>query len=515
MRPRHEWWLVGDLELRFIKAAGVFLPPVAVGLAAVAWATGDPGFLVGAAGAALTAAVAWVQVSRRISRLEPLLGVTGLMLLVAAAVRPPGMALAYAVGYAGAVAAVVRLMKWPWPVMFGSLIVGATAVSLLRLDAGAETTVPALAVLAFSALVAGVLHWWIGRMVSAQRESLIALVDLAPDGVVAVDAEGRVLAVNRRFLELFDAESTAQVVGESIHRFVPEDMRRNHQKTFRDYFEHDGRPRPMGRRGLLKAVTLKGREFPAGISIVRLDLEIGPVAVALVRDMTEYADQLRMVEELSQARIELVASVSHELRTPLAAALGFAHLLRDGHLRGEEAGEALEALSDGLVDMSHLVEDLLVAARSELGLIEVVSEAVDLPAEAVRVVREMKADMPVNAAPGVRPARGDRARVRQVLRNLVANAVQHGGSDRGIYVVGDEGWVLVDVWDSGPPLDPGNLAKAFEPFSTLRRRTTLTEPLGLGLSISRYLARRMGGDVTYRHTGAYSVFTLRLPVAPT
>ncbi len=239
----------------------------------------------------------------------------------------------------------------------------------------------------------------------------------------------------------------------------------------------------------------------------RADLEHVTVAIA---DVTDQRAAQRDLEEAVRARDEFVATVSHELRTPLTVVLGLAEELQERHedFAERERHELVTMIADQSMDLSALVEDLLVVARAGAGGLTVTCGPVDLVAETAAVLTGI-APVPVSS---VHPAKAwaDPGRVRQIIRNLLQNARRYGGPEVRIVIDG----TFLEVRDNGDPI-PGDIRDTmFDPYVKARQRTGVTGSMGLGLSVSRHLARAMGGDVTYRHDGTEGVFRLRLHPEP-
>jgi signal transduction histidine kinase len=165
------------------------------------------------------------------------------------------------------------------------------------------------------------------------------------------------------------------------------------------------------------------------------------------------------------------------------------------------------------MDLTNIVDDLLVAAKSEAGTLEVASVRVDLRANAAQVLEGWGSDAVQSVAFTGEPAitTGDPARVRQILRNLVTNALRYGGEQISVRVGGGERTVFVTVEDNGPGVAPEEQEKIFEPYRRAHDAPGVTASMGLGLSISRHLARMMGGDLVYRRQSGSSLFTLSMP----
>jgi signal transduction histidine kinase len=247
---------------------------------------------------------------------------------------------------------------------------------------------------------------------------------------------------------------------------------------------------------------------------VRGRLDLTRVTIAMV-DVTHLRQTERNLIDLLRSKDEFVATISHELRTPLTTVVGLSEELRDsaGRLDPAELEDLLELLASESHEVSAIVEDLLTAARADSGNVTVTVENVDLRAEVASVLRAF-GERPVLAdteAPAV--ARADAARVRQVLRNLLVNAQRYGGPIVGVQIraFGDAVWV--EVCDNGPPLPKHQRHAIFERFYRAGQQPGLTASVGLGLAVSRELARLMEGDLTYRHDGTNSIFTLQLRAA--
>jgi signal transduction histidine kinase/type II secretory pathway pseudopilin PulG len=230
--------------------------------------------------------------------------------------------------------------------------------------------------------------------------------------------------------------------------------------------------------------------------------------------------ELEKLRDLTRAKDQFLASVSHELRTPLTGVLGFAELLRSDHedLSEDERRAMLANVSGEATDLAAIIDDLLVAARSELDLLAITRVPVSFRAQVAQVVETADPtlrDRIEVTGDGIGPAMGDPGRVRQIIRNLITNAARYGGSQIEIrFEVVDE-MVHLEVADDGPGLRSDEWERVFEPYYRVDQEAS-TQPaaLGIGLSVARHLARLMEGDVIYKREEGWSVFCLALPSAP-
>lgn len=226
----------------------------------------------------------------------------------------------------------------------------------------------------------------------------------------------------------------------------------------------------------------------------------------------EQQEQLAVEKDhLLQDKDRFVASISHELRTPLTAVVAVAHTLHSAieAITPDEKDELLAMLVEHSEEVTAIVDDLLVAARAQTGHLSLVVENVDL-VDQLRAVASPHLEVVADGT-AQHIAVGDPIRVRQILRNLISNAERYGGERVWARVSTDGALARVDVADDGEPLSSESAAMIFDAYGRAHDRPGQTDSVGLGLTVSRQLARLMGGDVTYFHDGEWTVFSLTLP----
>lgn len=242
--------------------------------------------------------------------------------------------------------------------------------------------------------------------------------------------------------------------------------------------------------------------------------------VANVVDITEQVKAEQRLIDLLASKDEFVASVSHELRTPISVVLGFSQLLHDemASFSSAERMEMIQHIAEQSVDLANIVEDLLVAARADVGTLTVVRVPVDLRAQAAQVLEALNFGAEVAhielTGRTVR-ALGDPARVRQILRNLISNALRWGGERIEVTIDSGDSSARIAVADNGPGIPPNQRDRIFESYHRAHHKKGLTASIGLGLTVSRQLAHLMDGDLTYSYHQEQSIFELALPQAPT
>lgn len=247
---------------------------------------------------------------------------------------------------------------------------------------------------------------------------------------------------------------------------------------------------------------------------VRSEDEIGRLADAF-RNMSDE------VQQAQQQQREFVINVSHELKTPLTAINGHVQALRDGVASDPQAvSKSLEIISAETKRLSRLIEDLLSLAKFDAHQFELKRAAVSAQDAVGSVTDGLGRDAEER---GVSLERGENAeeimlttdpdRLRQVLSNLVQNALTHtpaGGSVR-LSARREGGSVIFEVADTGQGIDSDDLPHIFDRFYRAGSGAR-SAGLGLGLAISRDLARAMDGDITASsRAGEGSIFTVKLP----
>ena len=240
------------------------------------------------------------------------------------------------------------------------------------------------------------------------------------------------------------------------------------------------------------------------------------VAAPMLGTFWERETTRRRLEDLIESKDRFVASVSHELRTPLAAVLGFAEELRTNRASfgAEELTAMLELIADQSQEMADMVEDLLVSARADIGTVSIYPKDVYLRAQAETVLAGIGSvgGKKIAVVGGRGKVWADPSRTRQILRNLITNAIRYGGDVVTIEADEEGEQTVLTVTDDGPGLDPAHWETIFEPYQRAHDIPTQPASIGLGLTVSRQLARLMGGDLVYTSNGEGSVFTLTLPM---
>jgi PAS domain S-box-containing protein len=218
--------------------------------------------------------------------------------------------------------------------------------------------------------------------------------------------------------------------------------------------------------------------------------------------------------EAERTKDEFIATVSHELRNPLAAMLGLGQELADNYdtFTDEERRDMAQMIARQADDASWLIEDLLVVYRDNLSQVAVSLQEFDVTKEIERVLEVVDYPIDIRVLEGSSRILADPRRTRQILRNLITNAMRYGGEEIQVTIDKAADRIEVKVQDSGKPIPDADVERIFRAYE---RGTgpSHAASVGLGLNVSRRLARLMDGDLTYRHEEGWSEFVLSLPSA--
>jgi two-component system OmpR family sensor kinase len=249
--------------------------------------------------------------------------------------------------------------------------------------------------------------------------------------------------------------------------------------------------------------------------------EIGRLGLALNGMLSQIEAAFAERTESNTRLRRFIADASHELRTPLTSIRGYSEMLRRGAAKSPTDAEvARRRIEEESVRMSVLVDDMLLIARLDQGR-PLESEPVDLRAIAQDAAADARAVAPQREitlrAPGRVIVKGDDTRLRQVLGNLVRNAIVHTPQQTAIEIAVStvDGVGRVSVADHGPGLPPEELDRIFEAFYRVDpSRSRDSGGAGLGLSIVSAVVNAHGGHVTVTETsGGGATFEVELPLA--
>lgn len=364
---------------------------------------------------------------------------------------------------------------------------------------------------------------------------LQTILETSLDAVIVFDAYSRILAYNGTAEKMF-GYTREEALGRQVAELMIPDSQRERFARALSEFTITGRS-PLVGVGRIngRARHRNGRTFPVELSIDRIADDGGPILVTFVRDITEQrAAEASLVEARDKAlageraKADFLAVMSHEMRTPLNGLLGSLSLIRDTQLTPRQRTYIENMDASGRLLLHH-VNDVLEISKFEAGKIVIARIPFDLESLLSELVEGQRTMAEAHrneisfrwiGAP-VPAMEGDPVRLRQVLLNLVSNAIKftrNGAITIEVEAVTqgkDEGEEIVfRVIDTGIGIAPENLDRIFGDFETLDstygRRA---EGTGLGLGIARRLSTAMQGDLSVESkAGSGSTFTVRLPL---
>lgn len=504
-------WVTGDMSIG-IQGAPPAMVAVAVGLS----------LLLRRPNAAFTLAVAAMAVIIAV----PLIGTsstivgasTAVVLILCFGVLFVGQ---YGMAYTIVAAVVVGLTPVVWNpamvnetlatsfVMALSFVVGAVALLFVRQAAVAANDKYRVAFHeAPSALIE--LDWSAAyrmtHMMTANNERLLRELISDPETTKSILGSVRVVRANAAMASMVGLSDSSQMSGTIRGRFVNPVFKKawaehivsmwRGEQTFSDVFEQTH----YGKTRWIQVESVMREDNGSRISLITMT------------DITDSKLANQQLEETIRAKDDFIASVSHEIRTPLTAVLGLSQeLIGADQISDGERDELLDIVHRQANEMAYIIEDLLVGARSDIGTVSTMQDSIGLRRLTDQLLSELRADIPVDI-PLTAVAVGDGVRIRQILRNLIVNSERYGGAERRI--VGDvsDGVVSIEVRDSGSPLPTEARTRVFGAYESAHESKGTTAAMGLGLNVSRTLARLMDGDLEYDHDGE-TVFRLTLPAA--
>jgi PAS domain S-box-containing protein len=345
---------------------------------------------------------------------------------------------------------------------------------------------------------------------------------LSSEGFIITDAQCRILMVNPGAEAMFGARR-GELLGESVERLIPERHHAAHKGHVARFAGSGSESAVMGGRQAVVARRMNGDEFAVEASISKLDSPAGRFFTVILRDATErrearrgMVEALRSAEAATAAKSAFLATMSHEIRTPLNAILGMAQALDREDLSAGQR-ERLDVIRQSGEVLLTILNDVLDLSKIEAGKIELKETSFDLESvvagaqAAFSAIAESKGlafDLELRGADGC--FRGDPTRIRQILYNLISNALKftNAGEVRVIASFA-AGRLRMVVADTGVGIEQEALATLFEPFVQADNATRAHGGTGLGLTICRQLAELMGGAISVEsRVGAGSTFSV-------
>jgi PAS domain S-box-containing protein len=352
---------------------------------------------------------------------------------------------------------------------------------------------------------------------------------------VTADGTGKVIYLNRSALALFGYQSQ-EVIGKLSSMLLPNRIRKVSEDA-QDRVNRTGVMINEGRAMESIALRKNGEEFPIEFTITRHNTSEGLCFSFIIRDITERTrsrntlenayvlekHSRERLEEEARKRMDFSKALVHELKTPLTPILASTELMQEEKL-SESGRILLKNIQRGAANLNLRIDELLDLALGESGQIELVYKDMDL----VSAIRSVLDDSAVTAAgksltvtidvPRQLPLiQADEGRVRQVVRNLVNNAIRHA-PDAGhvkVRLRRLKNRVVVEVEDDGHGLSPEDQKHVFEAYRRPRDERRRLGGLGIGLAVANILVRLHGGEIgVSSEPDRGCTFHFSLPIRP-
>jgi PAS domain S-box-containing protein len=362
------------------------------------------------------------------------------------------------------------------------------------------------------------------------------LLETAPDAVVVVGGDGQIVLVNTQTERIFGYPRET-LLGRNIDVLFPERVRPERAESWAACF---GNPQKQGLAAEFIGVRQDGSEFPVEAGLSLLETAEGALIFSAIRDVTERKNTEQRSRELeikaaeaeaaNRAKSMFLSTMSHEIRTPLNAVLGYSQLMLRDPALAANAKANLKIINRSGEHLLKMIDEILDLAKIEAGRMELTSRTFQVRGllrdmEAMFRLRAEAKGLQLAAAAGGEPVehlRADEGKIRQVLINLVGNAIKF--TERGRielelsleFRAGGRLWLSARVGDTGMGMTAEELSTLFRPFVQGEGgQHTRQGGTGLGLAISQEVAHLMGGEITVRSTpGLGSSFLLEIPVQP-
>jgi PAS domain S-box-containing protein len=367
------------------------------------------------------------------------------------------------------------------------------------------------------------------RQTQQMARRMEAIFNNTIDAIIIIDELGIMESFNPAAEKIF-GYSSQEIINKNVNILMPEPYHSEHDGHLGTY-KRTGEARIIGTVRELTGLRKDGTTFFLELAVSEVQLESGKKFIGAVRDITErkiFEDEINLArheaEKANNAKSQFLSQMSHELRTPLNAILGFAQILEKDR-ENLEASVRLECVDHILKGGNHLLDlinDVLDLSRVETGNLSVSMEATEL-APLIREVLTFSEPLTVANQIDLIDnifsdthyiVYADRVRLRQVLLNLVSNAIKYNRPNGTVKLSCEthgENRIRISVTDTGPGIPEEHHARLFQPFSRLEEHETLIEGTGIGLTICKELINLMEGEIHLEsEIGRGSTFSIDL-----
>ncbi len=340
-----------------------------------------------------------------------------------------------------------------------------------------------------------------------------SIFDHTAEAIIITDETGIIESFNPAAEKIF-GYTGEEVIGQNIDRLMPEPYGSEHRQYLEKYNE-TGREPVLGQRRELVGLRKDGETFLLEITASRIRIEGNIKFTGILRDITERKqseDEIQQArqeaEKASQAKSQFLSRMSHELRTPMNAILGFAQILAE-ETRNSSDQNQQECVGHILQAGNHLLElinEILDLSRIEAGKMSVSLEPVEIKSlirEALTLAQPLIIGTSIQLINKVQLdthpfVQADRVRLRQVLLNLISNAIKYNRDNGSVEISCKhlpDNRLVIAIKDTGHGIPVSDQEILFQPFQRLNEKHATEEGTGIGLTICKQLMDLMGGQI--------------------
>ncbi len=363
-----------------------------------------------------------------------------------------------------------------------------------------------------------------------KEEKIRTILENVVDGIISIDEFGSIEQFNPSAERLF-GYSSQEVIGENVKILMPEPYKSGHDQYISNYL-NTGVAKIIGLRREVVGLHRDGTQFPCELGVSKIWVDGRPLFSGVIRDISqrkEYEDKILLAMEAAdkanQAKSEFLARMSHELRTPMNAILGFGQLMKmdckklgpssldDSVDRILTAGKHLLNLINEVLDLAQIESGNLLVSLESVNIVGIKGEILDLVGpladkEKIQLIDKIGNETQVFVI-------ADQTRLKQVILNLVSNAIKYNRSDGTVtlsYSI-DKDILTFKVSDTGQGIPLDQQENIFKPFDRMGAEFSAVEGSGIGMPITKKLTELMGGTLGFEsEVGKGSCFHIALPI---
>jgi PAS domain S-box-containing protein len=351
------------------------------------------------------------------------------------------------------------------------------------------------------------------------EEKYRELISNSIDGIVSTDAKMRIIIWNQGAEKIFGYKEK-EMLGQSIMKIIPEKDQKKMAKGFQ-YISKTGKRKVSSNVIEVMGMKKNGDKIPIELSISIRKSEDNYIITGIIRDITERKEAEEKLRQIDQMKSEFLSNVSHELRTPLQSISGFTKLILSGKVPDcDTQQEFLQIIDREAAHLGNIINSLLDMSRLESGRFRINKKLMpvrDIIIDSVKsfhtLAREKNIELTEDIPPQLPEMVIDSERIRQVVVNLISNAIKYSDPDGSVNVRVEKGKeaLIIQVSDRGIGMSSKVLSHLFERFYRGDNEASRSGT-GLGLYITKQIIEAHGGNIRVASKpGEGSTFSLTLP----